>query len=49
MYVPLRVHGWHSLLTGVDAPAVLLERARELGLTTLALADVVPLMTRISR
>ncbi|MCB9916087.1 MAG: DNA polymerase III subunit alpha [Planctomycetes bacterium] len=40
MYVPLRVHGFHSLLTGVDAPAVLLERARELGLCALALTDV---------
>jgi len=40
MYVPLRVHGHHSMLTGVDAPATLLERARELGLPALALADV---------
>ena len=40
MYVPLRVHGWHSLLTGVDPPAALLERAAELGLPALALCDV---------
>ena len=26
MYVPLRVHGHHSMLTGVDAPAALLAR-----------------------
>jgi len=39
MYVPLRVHGWHSLLTGVDAPAALLARAAELGLSALALTD----------
>jgi len=39
-YVPLRVHGWHSLLTGVDAPAELLARAAELGLDALALTDV---------
>ena len=40
MYVPLRTHGHHSLLCGVDRPAALLERARELGLPALALADV---------
>ncbi|MBL8859366.1 MAG: DNA polymerase III subunit alpha [Planctomycetes bacterium] len=40
MYVPLRVHGHHSMLTGVDAPRALLERARELRLTALALCDV---------
>jgi DNA-directed DNA polymerase III PolC len=40
MYVPLRVHGNHSLLTGVDAPGALLARARELGLPALALCDV---------
>jgi len=40
MYVPLRTHGWHSLLTGVDAPARLLVRAAELGLPALALCDV---------
>jgi DNA polymerase III alpha subunit len=40
MYVPLRNHGWHSLLTGVDPPAALLERAGELGLAALALTDV---------
>ena len=40
MYVPLRVHGWHSMMTGADAPGVLLERARELGLPALALTDV---------
>lgn len=40
MYVPLRVHGHHSLLTGVDAPAALLARAAALGLPALALTDV---------
>jgi DNA-directed DNA polymerase III PolC len=40
MYVPLRVHGHHSMLTGVDAPRALLERAAELGLPALALTDV---------
>ena len=40
MYVPLRVHGHHSMLTGVDAPADLVARAKELGLAGLALADV---------
>src|SRR5215831_4324168 len=40
MYVPLRVHGHHSMLTGVDAPATLVERAVRLGLPGLALADV---------
>ncbi|MDZ4774606.1 MAG: DNA polymerase III subunit alpha [Planctomycetota bacterium] len=40
MYVPLRVHGHHSMLTGVDAPRVLVERARALGITALALCDV---------
>jgi DNA-directed DNA polymerase III PolC len=40
MYVPLRVHGHHSLLTGVDSPAALLARAAELGLPALALCDV---------
>ncbi len=40
MYIPLRVHGWHSLLTGVDAPVKLSERAAELGLRALALTDV---------
>ncbi len=40
MYVPLRTHGWHSLLTGVDPPEALLERAGELGLPALALTDV---------
>ena len=39
-YVPLRVHGHHSLLTGVDSPAELCARARRLGIDTLALADV---------
>ena len=39
-YVPLRVHGFHSLLAGVDAPGRLVERAAELGLGTLALCDV---------
>lgn len=40
MYVPLRAHGHHSLLTGVDSPETLLERAAALGLPALALADV---------
>lgn len=40
MYVPLRVHGHHSLLTGVDAPVTLVERAAALGLPAMALADV---------
>jgi DNA-directed DNA polymerase III PolC len=40
VYVPLRVHGWHSLLTGVDAPARLLARAAGLGLEALALTDI---------
>ena len=40
MYVPLRTHGWFSLLSGTDAPAELLERAGELGLAALALTDV---------
>ncbi|MEM7518143.1 MAG: PHP domain-containing protein, partial [Planctomycetota bacterium] len=39
-YVPLRVHGHHSLLTGVDSPRALLERASALGLPALALVDV---------
>ncbi len=39
MYVPLRVHGHHSLLTGVDAPAALLARGAALGLPALALTD----------
>ena len=40
MYVPLRVHGHHSLLTGIDPPSLLVERALALGLPALALADV---------
>ncbi len=40
MYVPLRVHGHHSLLTGVDAPRVMLERGAGLGLCAMALTDV---------
>jgi len=40
MYVPLRVHGHHSLLTGIDSPAELLQRASELRIGALALADV---------
>src|SRR5690349_4018460 len=40
MYVPLRVHGHHSFMTGVDSPAALLARARELGLPGLALTEV---------
>jgi DNA-directed DNA polymerase III PolC len=40
MYVPLRVHGHHSFMTGVDSPAKLVSRARELGLPGLALTEV---------
>ena len=40
LYVPLRVHGYHSLLTGVDSPAQLLERAHRIGLPAMALTDV---------
>ena len=40
MYIPLRVHGHHSLLTGTDSPAQLLSRARELNLGALALTAV---------
>ncbi|HEX6883643.1 MAG TPA: DNA polymerase III subunit alpha [Planctomycetota bacterium] len=40
MYVPLRTHGWHSLLTGVDPPEALLARSAELELPALALSDV---------
>jgi len=40
MYVPLRVHGHHSLLAGVDSPKAIVRRARELGLPAVALADV---------
>jgi len=40
VYVPLRTHGFHSLMTGVDAPRTLLERAQALDLPALALADV---------
>lgn len=39
-YVPLRVHGQHTFLRGVDAPRTLLQRAWELGLPALALTDV---------
>lgn len=39
-WAPLRVHGHHSLLTGVDSPAALLARAAALGLPALALTDV---------
>ena len=40
MYVPLRVHGHHSLLTGINSPAELLGRASELRIGALALADI---------
>ena len=40
MYVPLRVHGYHSLLTGVASPAELLKRAQALQMPALALSDV---------
>ncbi|MHC4377660.1 MAG: DNA polymerase III subunit alpha [Planctomycetota bacterium] len=39
-YVPLRVHGQHTFLRGVDAPRTLLRRAWDLGLPALALTDV---------
>jgi DNA-directed DNA polymerase III PolC len=39
-YVPLRVHGHHSFLAGVDSPRELLERAATLGLPALALTDI---------
>lgn len=39
-YVPLRVHGQHTFLRGVDAPRTLLRRAWKLGLPALALTDV---------
>ena len=40
MPVPLRVHGHHSLLVGVDGPRAVVERARELGYAAIALCDV---------
>jgi DNA-directed DNA polymerase III PolC len=40
MYVPLRCHGHHALLTGVGSPAEWLRRAAELGLPALALPEV---------
>lgn len=40
MYVPLRNHTHHSLLTGVGSPAAWLERVRQLGLPGMALCDV---------
>ncbi|MGK0220771.1 MAG: DNA polymerase III alpha subunit, partial [Planctomycetota bacterium] len=40
MYVPLRVHGYHSLLTGTASPAELLEHAQALEMPALALGDV---------
>jgi DNA-directed DNA polymerase III PolC len=40
MYIPLRVHGHHSLLTGVDSPTILLERSAMLGLSAMALTDI---------
>ncbi|MFT5286657.1 MAG: DNA-directed DNA polymerase III PolC [Planctomycetota bacterium] len=40
MYTPLRVHGYHSLLTGINSPAELLLRASKLGIGAMALADV---------
>ncbi len=39
-YTPLRVHGHHSLLLGVDSPAALLRRGAALGFASLALCDV---------
>lgn len=38
--VPLRVHGQHSLLVGVDGPQAIAERARALGYGAAALCDV---------
>ena len=40
MYVPLRVHGHHTLLTGVDSPQDLLARADQLGLSAVGFCDV---------
>jgi len=40
MYVPLRVHGHHTLLTGVDSPRELLLRAQQLGLPAVGFCDV---------
>jgi len=40
MSFPLRVHGHHSLLVGVDSPTRLVHRAGQLGLEALALTDV---------
>lgn len=40
MYVPLRVHSHFSMLTGVDSPGALVERARDLRIPALALTDV---------
>lgn len=39
-YVPLRVHGHHSFLAGVDTPRTLLQRAAALQLPALALTDI---------
>ena len=49
MYVPLRVHGHHSMLTGVDSPAELVARAAELGLPALALVDPERELSELSR
>lgn len=40
MYVPLRVHGWHSHLVATASPRALLRRSAELGLEAMALTDV---------
>ncbi len=40
MYIPLRTHSWHSLLTGLDSPATLLAQAARLGFPALGLCDV---------
>ncbi len=39
-YTPLRVHGHHTLLTGVDSPRDLFLRAQQLGLPALGFCDV---------
>jgi len=39
MPVSLHTHSWYSLLEGVSSPQALLERARQLGYSTLALTD----------
>ncbi|MCA9001586.1 MAG: PHP domain-containing protein, partial [Planctomycetes bacterium] len=40
MYVPLRAHSHHSLLTGVGSPLDWVRRAEALGLPALGLCEV---------